>query len=72
MVVLTVVPLLLYLLSSEFVKRWRILKFIPCFIRLLFVYLFADMARMVYRKWELSNQFKKDVLMFESTNECVD
>ena len=61
MVALTVAPLLLYLLSTEFVKRWRILKFIPVVIRLLFCYLFADMAQMVYRKWELSNQFKKDV-----------
>ena len=59
--VLTCAPLLLYLLSKEFVQKWRILKFIPVVIRLLFVYLFADMARMVYRKLEKSNQFKKDV-----------
>ena len=54
MVVLTCAPLLLYLLSKDFVKRWRILKFIPVVIRLLFVWLFANMALRCYNKYELS------------------
>ena len=72
MVGLTVAPLLLYILSKDFVNRWRLLKFIPAIIRLLFVFLFADMARMVQRKYELSKQFKEDVELFEDTNKCVD